>query len=405
VSEKIDIRDARRLALVAAGLLRPNLIGLPTSVSGAGLRAKKAAHALINHFGYLQLDTVSVAGARSHCIVLHSRWPRLDPSIGETLLTPEAPVFEYWGHEACWIPLDLYPHFEFRRVGFRNQPWAKRALAKNPGLDRELLERVRNEGAIRSLDLEGKGAGGWWGHKPAKRIAVLLWSTGELAIRERQNFQRTFDVAERVIPPAIRRRSGSLSLAQALPELLYRALAGHGWAQTGTLASTWRIRNRQKEVEAALATLCDQGRVVPCTLQTNPRDQKGWIRTDHLGLLSKIRRLRIDPTDSRLLSPFDPLIWDRRRTLNLFGFDYTIEIFKPKVKRVFGYYSLPILAGEFLIGRTDLKADRRKGELRILSHHREDLRGLGLEPKTAKAAESIALQRFADAMELDLTPS
>ena len=110
---ELTVRDARRLALAQAGLLKPEWTGLPRSAGGRGLRARRALFALIKRFGYLQLDTVSIAGARSHAIVPLSRWPGIDRDLPEELLQPEAPIFEYWGHEASWIPIDLYPAFAF----------------------------------------------------------------------------------------------------------------------------------------------------------------------------------------------------------------------------------------------------------------------------------------------------
>src|SRR5688500_9257320 len=121
--DTLSLRAARRLALARAGLLSPETTGLPRRARGHGPSAFAAAHAVIGRFGYLQLDTVSVAGARSHTIVLLSRLEGLAASVGEELLTPGAPVFEYWGHEASWIPLALYPAFEFRRREFRRHPW------------------------------------------------------------------------------------------------------------------------------------------------------------------------------------------------------------------------------------------------------------------------------------------
>jgi len=259
--EKISTRAARRLALCRAGLLKPEWTGMPRSGSGRGKRAREAAHRVIRRFGYLQLDTVSIAGARSHAIVLHSRLDGFNPAFAEELLDPGEPIFEYWGHEASWIPIELYPVFGFRRQEFRHHPWWGDLLGQHPEVAADLLRRIRDEGPLRSLDMEGEGSRGWWDLKVAKKVATALWSSGELAIRERRSFQRAYDLPERVIPA--RWREERVSKGRAIEILVLRALSGHGWAQTGTLARTFRLA--QKDVIAALDRLRAQETVVPCT--------------------------------------------------------------------------------------------------------------------------------------------
>ena len=139
-------------------------------------------------FGYLQLDTVAVAGARSHAIVLLSRLDGFDPALAEALLQPGEPLFEYWGHEACWLPIELYPVFAFRRQDFQQHPWWGDLIGQHPRMAENLTRRIREEGPLRSLDLEGRGSRGWWDLKIAKRMATALWSAGVLAIRERAIF-------------------------------------------------------------------------------------------------------------------------------------------------------------------------------------------------------------------------
>ena len=267
----LDIRRARRLALARAGLLNPDWTGLPVAAAGRGRRARQAALRLLEHFGYLQLDTVSVSGARSHSLVLMSRFDGMKASVGENLLQPDSyegghsPIFEYWGHEASWMPLELYPAFEFRRKALRSHRWIASALDEHPKLADEILHRTRETGAFRSTDLEGSGSGPWWGFKLSKRVATSLWSCGELAIRERRSFQRTFDLPERVVPH--QQLKARWTLEDSLVRLLGKALDGHGWATTGTLASTWRLRNLRTEIQAALRRMEDAGEVVPCRLE------------------------------------------------------------------------------------------------------------------------------------------
>ena len=371
-AETLSVRAARRLALARAGLLAPELTGLPRRARGHGPTAFAAAREVIARFGYLQLDTVSVAGARSHTIVLLSRLEGLDPSVGEELLRPGAPLFEYWGHEASWIPLALYPALEFRRREFEHHPWWGDIVGKHPKVAADLRRRIREGGPLRSSEMEGRASRGWWDLGAMKRVAAALWSSGELAIRERRGFQRTYDLTERVIPEDVRRRP--LPTAEGLEMLLLQALEGHGWATTGTLAATWRLRNRRTEITGALRGLQEKGAIVPCTLAPGNGAGKaaGWIRPTDLDLAARLEAARPRGDRGLLLSPFDPVLWDRARVARLFGFDALLEIFKPAPMRVYGYYCLPVLAGERLVARVDLKADRAKKRLRVLAAHYEE---------------------------------
>jgi uncharacterized protein YcaQ len=409
--ETISLRGARRLALARAGLLATEYSGLRASAGRGEAAARRAAHAVIGRFGYLQLDTVSVAGARSHAIVLLSRLRGFPPRLAEELLQPGEPLFEYWGHEACWIPLDLYPAFAFRREEFRVHPWWGDLLGEHRHLADELLRRIEAEGPLRSLDMEGEGGrparpadknkSGWWQLKVTKKVATALWSAGELAIRERRAFQRTFDLTERVIPESWRRET--LDRAASLRRLLLVALGGHGWATIGTLAATWRLRNKRDEIAAALRDLQEAGEIVPCTLIVDPRQPrgyvKGWCRPADLELAATLERARPRADRPVLLSPFDPLLWDRGRVQLLFGFAQSLEIFKPAAQRVFGYYVLPVLAGERLVGRVDLKARPAAGRLDLLAAHHES------DDAETRELVSAAVQGYAAAVRLAVAAS
>lgn len=327
--------------------------------------------------------------------MLLSRLEGMAPDLGEALLQPGEPLFEYWGHEASWLPLELYPAFGFRREEFRVHPWWGDLLSEHKAEVDRLLARIEAEGPLRSLDLEGEGSRGWWDLKLTKKLATALWSSGDLAIAERRGFQRTFELTERVIPEALRKIT--LSTRESIKILLLQALAGHGWAQTGTLTSTWRLRNRPEEIAAALAELVEEGKVSPCELHPpHAKPLKGWIRPEDRALAAELRQLRPRGDRGVLLSPFDPLLWDRNRVALLFGFEQVLEIFKRAEDRQFGYYCLPVLAGERLVARYDLKADWRSGTLRVLAFHPES----EARAKERQAAAS-ALERYAAALGLE----
>lgn len=396
----LNTRQARRLALARAGLLKPEWTSLPRRASGRGARARRAAHAVIGRFGYLQLDTIAVAGARSHSLVLLSRLSPFDTSLGEELLRPGEPLFEYWGHEASWLPLDLYPTFEFRRRDYAAHPWWGDVLGENPRLAEQLLRRIGDGGPLRTAELEGVNPRvDSWYPKVAKRVALAFWSRGDLAIRERRCFHRVFDLAERVIPAHLMDRPQSAPAA--LRTLLMRALDGWGWAQTGTLAATWRLRNRRREIATALAELESGGAIVPCSIEAaNGRHYAGWVRPQDLELAARLERCRPRPDSGLLLSPFDPLLWDRARTLRLFGFEHIMEIFKPRSARKYGYYCMPVLAGDRLVARIDLKADRKAGRIAVRACHFE---ADAPTPADRRAVE-LALDRHTLGVRLELDP-
>ena len=395
-AESISIAQARRLALAGAGLLAPARFNLPERAGARPALARERCLRIVEHFGYLQLDTVAVSGARTHCIVLASRLRDLDTSLGETLLAPGTPLFEYWGHEASWLPLSLYPCFAWRRREYRVHPWWGNVLSEHPEVARSVLRRIERDGALRSLDLEGKSGAGWWNRKLTRRVAEALWLAGRLAIRERRGFQRSFDLVERVIPPEFRTRK--VSTSSAFDTLLLRALAAHGWASTGTLAATWRMRNCRDRINASLGRLQESGRVRACALRTASRAIAGWIRVEDMERLCVLERLRPRRDRGVLLSPFDPLLWDRARVQTLFDFEQRIEIYKPADRRRFGYYCLPVLAGERLIGRVDLKARRSQGKLEVLSVHFESQKPSARD----RCALGLALERFSDSVALRL---
>jgi uncharacterized protein YcaQ len=324
----------------------------------------------------------------------------MDPALPEQLLRPGEPLFEYWGHEACWMPLELFPVFEFRRVAMRRHRWYGTGWLKAHRADvRELLRRIREEGPLRSLDMSGARGTEMWDSKHERRIASSLWTAGELAIRERQGFQRSFDLTERVIPAALRQRP--VPEAAALEQLLCLALRGHGWATTGTLAATWRLRRMGDRVRAALRRLVERGGVVPCALVDGAGKRvAGWIEVADLELAARLEATRPRGDRGVLLSPFDPVLWDRARVQRLFDFEQVLEIYKPASQRRYGYYCLPVLAGERLVARLDLKAERRAGRLRVLSCRFE---GTGtVRPASAVDGEAVrtALERYANALEL-----
>jgi len=369
--ETLTIRQVRRLALARAGLLRPEWTGMPKSARGRSASARRACGEIIRRFGYLQLDSIGITGARTHGLVLMSRLDGLDPSLAEDLLQPGAPIFEYLGHEACWQPIEDWALFDFRRRELRDAPRWGSFVGDHRDLAEEILRRIEAEGPLRSADFDSDRFGENWRLKKATFVASGLWGTGDLAIRERRGFQRVYDLTERVIPEGARSRS--VSFDEALPALILKALDGHGWARQGTIADTWRLKGRGRAVAAALARLEESGEVASCVLVDERGDRTaGWVRTGDLELAARLDRTRPRQDRGVLLSPFDPVLWDRGRVTQLFGFDQVLEIYKPAKDRTYGYYCLPVLAGDRLVARVDLKCDRKSGAVEVLTCRFED---------------------------------
>lgn len=226
----------------------------------------------------------------------------------------------------------------------------------------------------------------------------MLWRTGELAIRERRGFQRTYDLVERVIPSDVRARR--VPVDEAYRALLLLALAGHGWAETRTIADTWRLRKSRPAFVAAMRSLVDAGEILPCSLVAKDGTRQGWIRPEDLELAAELRRLRPRADRGVMLTPFDPILWDRARVRLLFGFEQVLEVYKPAPTRQYGYFCLPVLAGERLVARVDVKARRAAGELHVLACHFEEKGPRGRAPACDREAARSAIHRHATALGL-----
>jgi uncharacterized protein YcaQ len=276
----------------------------------------------------------------------------------------ERRLFEYWAHEASLLPLDLHPLLRWRmaRADRSEAGWTGlRLFATERRAEAEtLLQRLRVEGPMAASDFEeSKSRPGWWEWGDTKRALEWLFWAGHITTATRRgSFERVYDLPERVIPPAI------LALptpdeAEAHRRLIARAAQALGIATTSDLRDYFRLG--PVESRAAIIDLVDEGTLLPVTVT-------GWNRPAFLHRDARRPRKIIG---AALLAPFDPLIWERARAERLFGFRYRIEIYVPAEKRVHGYYVLPFLLDDALVGRVDLKADRAGGRLLVQSIHLE----------------------------------
>ena len=343
----VSLTALRRVAIAAQGYAARSRTGTRREVEEA-----------IRALSCVQLDSIT-AVERSHRIALASRvgaYPR------ETVsrLLGQGRIFEYWAHEACLISVDEWPLFRSRMT--RNHPWRGDVIAQHPALAEEVLAAIRERGPLASRDFEGKGGGGMWNWKPAKIVLEALWYSGELVIAGRvSGFQRLYDLAERVIPRRL--------LDAPVPdettrdrELTARAVRARGALTDRGVAEHWRLRGGAARIRPHSDALVADGVLERVRVEDGDADVLVLAGAD----LDPPR-----PTAAALLSPFDNLLWDRPFAQRVLGFDHLIEVYKPAPQRQFGYYVLPFLWRDRIVGRADLKSERADGALVVKALHLE----------------------------------
>ncbi|HEX6135089.1 MAG TPA: crosslink repair DNA glycosylase YcaQ family protein [Longimicrobiales bacterium] len=355
---RLTATAARRLHLHAQGLdRRPRR------------RARKDdVLAAIRRMGVLQIDTISVV-ARSPYMVLFSRLGAYDAGWLDELLA-EGALFEYWAHEACFLPIEDYALVRHRMLDPERMGWKYRAqwvAQHRHELDR-VLAHVRENGAVRSADFERRAgaSSGWWEWKPEKRALEALFTSGHLMVARRQAFQRVYDLRERVhatwsdalLPPKedVERR------------LIERSVKALGVAQARWVADYYRMSKR--DTPQRVRDLAAAGSLIE--VQVDGWRDSGYVHPDHRDVAQLAADGGLKPKLTTLLSPFDPLVWDRTRARIMFGFDYRIECYTPAPKRQYGYYVLPLLRRGEIVARVDAKAHRRDGTFEVRSLHVED---------------------------------
>jgi uncharacterized protein len=335
--------------------------------------------AAIRRLTAVQLDSISTVD-RAHRLTLASRVGAFPLGTVPQLLR-EGRVFEYWAHEASLLPIELWPHF--RRVMDGGGHWGShdRALRDHADLVDPVLERIRAEGPLVSRAFDGPArdeAKGMWNWKPAKMVLDALWDRGVLAIAERRNFQRAYDLAERVIPRAILDAPVPTE-AETLRTFALLAVAARGALTEPAIREHWRLKGGRARLQQHLHALVAEER-----LREVEADDGG----PPFYVLAGVE-IDGDPAPPVLVCPFDNLVWDRPLLERLFGFKHLIEVYKREHERVYGYYVLPLLAGDRFLGRADLKADRAEGVLRIRRFTPEP-KARGADAKLEKAAARLA---------------
>jgi hypothetical protein len=362
VVQTVTAEQARLLLMGAQGLLdEPSRAATP-----AGLRR------LVTRMGFVQLDSISYV-ERAHHLTLFSRLEGYRREHLARLLERERALFEHWTHDASAVPTEWFPHWKprFERAGASIRAslwWRERMGADAERIVAAVRGRVAREGPLRSQDFEHEGpregSSAWWGWKPQKAALEYLWRTGELSVARRENFQKVYDLTERVFPEQHRapRPSDEEHVEWACSTALERLAV----ATPKELADFWAAIEPAR-ARAWCERAASAGRVVAVVVGAHD-DARGakpraayavpdWER--------RLKRLPAPPQRTRLLSPFDPVLRDRARLQRLFGFDYRFEAFVPEPARRFGYYVLPVLEGDRLVGRIDPKLHRDEGVLRV----------------------------------------
>lgn len=369
----LSLDQARCLHLHAQGLLVPP----------ARPATPRALRDCIRRMQLLQIDTIHVV-ARSPYLVLFARLGDYPPQWLDQALA-RGHLFETWAHEACFAPMqDLALHRSYNQA--RRQHWglarARREDAALRGRLDALLAHIAAEGPVRSADFartDGGSGGGWWGWKDEKRWLESLFAMGELMVARRDNFQRVYDLAHRVAP-----QLADLSLPSA--DAVHLQFIEQGILALGVTQARWvhdyfRIKPRLKDAD--LAPLLDSGRVLQ--VQVEGWTQPAYVHAYHLRASRRAERGALQATHTSLLSPFDPVVWDRERAAAMFGFDYRIECYTPEHRRVYGYFVLPVLDRGQLVARLDAKAHRVQGVFEVKALHLEP----GV-PADAPRVEAIA---------------
>jgi len=343
----------------------------------------------ICHLGYVQIDTLAVV-QRAHHHTLWNRVPKYQPTLLHDLQAKHREVFEYWGHAASYLPMKDYRFYlpRMRRFPRGESTWVQRRYEEGRHLLGPVLERIRAEGPLRANDFAPRRftpRGSWWDWKPGKIALELLLFKGDLMVSERRNFQRVYDLTERVLPATVDTRVPDA--AELGRFLVHRALTAHGLAEQSTIVDHIRTGDKQAIHDALLAHVAE-GTVLRCTVR-GLRDREFFTLAGNVDQLGKNRR---PSSKLRILSPFDNLVIHRGRMRQLFDFDFTIECYLPAAKRRFGYFSLPLLWKNRFVGRIDTKADRKARRLLVRSVHFE--KGTPRVDKTWAALEA-SLQKFA----------
>lgn len=375
----LDNRTARRLFLYRHGL------------SGA---QDPDLLSLIHRIGFVQVDSINTV-ARAHDMILGARRRTYRPKHLRRLLEKDRSLFEHWTHDASVIPTEFFPYWRLRfrrdaeKLWDRWHEWRRNGFAEK--ID-EMLAHVRATGPVMSRDTGGdekKSSGGWWDWHPSKTALEYLWRRGDLAVCQRVGFQKVYDLAERVLPHGV--NAPHLEDAEIIDWACNAALDRLGFATSGEIAAFWD-KVTSTEAKTWCAARLGRDLIEVEVLGADGRPRRHFARPD---VLERAAAAPDTPGGIRILSPFDPALRDRARAERLFGFRYRIEVFVPEAKWTYGYYVFPVLEGDRLIGRIDMKRKSDTGCLAVRALWLETGVHLGKGRLARLESELARMARFA----------
>jgi uncharacterized protein len=343
---------------ISVAELRARLVRAQGYASRARTGAAQDVLQTIRRLACVQLDSISTV-ERSHRLALGARVGAY-PESSVAQLMREGKIFEYWAHEACLIPIEDFPMHRWRMQELAtSHPWRGDVLAKEPELTKHVLAEIAEKGPLPSRHFEGKGSGGMWNWKPAKVVLEALHSAGRLVIAGRENFQRLYELPERVLPP-----EALAGKPPARDEFVrwatLRGVEARGALTEKAVAEMWRLQGGVAGIRPHADYWIERGRL-----------RRLEVADGGAPVLVPAGEPSGTLPPAVLLSPFDNLLWDRAQLERVFGFRHVIEVYKREHERVYGYYVLPLLRRDRIVGRVDLKHERAEKRLRVKAFHPE----------------------------------
>ena len=335
--------------------------GLAATPSGSG-RGEDLQN-IIDTLGFVQVDSINTV-ARAHHMILHARCPSYRARNLHLLHDRDRGVFEHWTHDASMIAMQFFPHWRLKFQRHEEQLVERWRKWRREGFEEKIdgvLQRITDEGPCCSADVgdgEARSSGGWWDWHPSKTALEYLWRTGTISVTRREGFRKVYDLTENVIPVDV--LSARPDLDETIDWACQSALDRLGFATSGELAAFWDLISPAEAKDWCAAAIA-RGEIVEALIGlADGSHRKSFVRPGTLQIVPQDVTARL-----RILSPFDPALRDRKRAERLFGFSYRIEVFVPEHKRKYGYYVFPILEGDTLVGRIDMKAQRYSDRLHV----------------------------------------
>ena len=343
----LSLKEAQKAILLSQGIHSEHKLG----------NGKEATYKAIKAINYVQIDSISVV-ARAHHHSIWNRAENYDPMHIEQLLADKQ-IFEYWSHAASYLPMVDYRYSLPRKNGFAqgDEHWFK----KDKKSMSFVLERIKDEGPLQAKDFKDsrKTKTGWWDWKPAKKALEQLFMEGELMVAKRQGFQKVYDLTERVLPANTDTRIPSEE--EYFQHLIINYLNANAIGTPQQM--TYLLKGLKTSVKARCLQMVEEGLLITVIVDKQPYFA--------LPTVNELLKNKLSINKVKILSPFDNLLIQRKRTKELFNYDYQIECYVPANKRKVGYFSLPLLWGRTFAGRMDVKMDRKLGILNILNLHIE----------------------------------